>query len=343
MKTLLEGLVGVEGAAALSAAATRIPHLESAVLPRALFSWLALAAPGGYDAPLPGLPDTRLVLEKSEDGVSGVVEMHGNRYDFQAVSLLHVSAAIGVLSGLDPISADLSDEVLARLGKSVDLLVKARAVREVLAKSEAPDYEFEHERSASPPTTTTVYATLKGKECGKAVVVHDGKSLKIKSWTIAPDAHPTLESKMQDAVRHITGLGLEKADEEGRTEGPGPAHKPTEAAGAIAPSPPSRQQNQPPKPRRSRIPVPPPPKVSIPKIPLLKSIRTSTSSLSAPCPVCDAKQVVDGTFVGCWCFRDLAADVSLRKNEGETVVVTFGARWDENAVLAFLDSVRGGV
>lgn len=339
MRELLEALVGVEGAAALASASQRIPHLESAVLPRALYSWLSLAAPGGYDAPLPGLPDTHLALRKSEDGVSGVVEMAGQTYDFEAVSLLHVSAAIGVLGGFaDTISPEIPDDTLARLGKSVDLLVKARAVREVLTKAAAPEYEFEHERSASTPVTTTVYATLKGKECGRAVVVHDGDRLKIKSWTVAPDAHPTLESKLQDAVRHITGLGLEKADPEGRTEGPGPAHKPTEAAGPLAPDAPTRQQTQPPKPKATKIPVPPPPKPPKLKLKMLKSIRTN--SLDCPCPVCDGQQMRDGTFVGCWCFRDLASDATLRKSEGE-VVVTFGSRWDEDAVLAFLSSVRG--
>ncbi len=338
---LLTALVGVEGAQALAKAAVRLPELDNAMAPRALFAWLSLAG-NGYDGQVPGLDASRLALSKSESGYSGSLAIDGTDYEFVDVSLLHVSAAVGVMAGLSEQRVDprVRDDDLYRLGKTVDVLVRARAVVGAMKKNEddLPEYTFEHEHDASvQPPTTTIYAYEKGQEVAKVVLVDDDK---VRSWTVEPGAHALLEGKLQDVVTHITGKPLEKADDGGvgKSSGaPGPPHKPTAASDALPPTPPSMKQDAAPGAQKSKkIPVPPKPKLSVPG---LSKLKLSEKQLDIKCSVCDGSQVENQAFVGCYCFRDLGRFVKMEKKEG-IASLSFGAEWTEDVVLAFLDSVK---
>jgi hypothetical protein len=209
---ILTAIVGPEGAKALRKAAERLPHLDHAMLPRALYSWLALAG-HGYDGPIPGLGG-HLLLRKTESGFRGAMSAEGTDYAFESASLLHVAAALGVFMGLDHnrVPASVSDSDLAKLGKSLDALVGARVAHEALKKMTASfDFHLEHDVTGSPQTV--VYATDdSGKPAGKAVLVGSPQDLALHALDIDRQRYPGLEKKMIDVVRTLVGFDLQKAE-----------------------------------------------------------------------------------------------------------------------------------
>lgn len=133
-KNFLEAVVGQDGAQALAKATSLGPDVEWAVLPRAVLSWLTAEADDGYQELVPGTK-THLNLVKKETGYTGSVSMpDGSCLAFVDQSLTSVAAHI-VLSvgGLDP-APPLTSPSLARLGKSIDLLVRSRALRKIAAR-----------------------------------------------------------------------------------------------------------------------------------------------------------------------------------------------------------------
>jgi hypothetical protein len=200
---ILTALVGMEGAAALQKAAQRLPHLDNAMLPRALYAWLSLAG-RGYDGEIPG-GGGRLVLQKTEAGFSGCMSVADINYTFQDASLLHVAAALGVGLGLERqrVSVAVSDDHLYRLGKSVDALVRARVAHAVLRKSAAEktlSFEKEYDVQEEPPRT--IIRALDGNNHQAGVLTLTGvrpDDLRLHSWQI-DTKYSTLEKKMVDVL-----------------------------------------------------------------------------------------------------------------------------------------------
>lgn len=131
----LTAVVGKEGALALQKAASRSTYLEAAILPRAIVSWLE--ASQDYLGGLPGVENTHLSLTKSEAGFTGDISIGEGVYHFTDSSILHVAAAMVVaLEGdKERVAIEMPDRDLAKLGKSVDLLVKARECSRQLMKA----------------------------------------------------------------------------------------------------------------------------------------------------------------------------------------------------------------
>lgn len=332
---LLAALVGPEGAAALAAAAARLPGIDAAMTPRALYSWIGIAATTGYDGEVPG-SGGHLSLAKSEaGGFNGRIDFANVEYDFADSSLLHVSAVIASLAGLTK-SADISDDHLYRLGRTVDLLVRAHTATEArLAKAEAESgLRFEYERDVSGDDgTITVYAIDRDdKEIGRV--------------SVTPGSEPEFEcddenikSKLMDVVSHLMP-SLEKGDKDG-AESPGPAHKPTAAAGAIPPVPPTATQDAQPPRTPSKNPGQHKPPVPTLKIPKIAGLKLSEKQLRSLCPVCDGSHMSGDEFTGCDCVSDLAPFAELAKS-GDSFSIRFGAQWSEDAVLCLIDSVTRG-
>lgn len=131
--SFLQSVVGRDGAAALVKAA-QDPDLAWALVPRAVMAWLDVVGRAAqYDAGLPGAEDVRLLLRKSELGYCGYVTIGGRPYPFQDVQLEHVAGGISIALGLEPGHHPLHHRALPALGKSIDLLVKSRAVRALAA------------------------------------------------------------------------------------------------------------------------------------------------------------------------------------------------------------------
>jgi hypothetical protein len=124
----MTAVLGPSGAAALDSLAKASDDLAAFLLPRTAVAWLqGLPAGELYDG-LPGVT-TRFLLAKTADTIpvfSGVAAVGGTEYAFDDAPVEHVAAVIAVALGADPGSPDLREVDVARLGKTVDLLVKAR-------------------------------------------------------------------------------------------------------------------------------------------------------------------------------------------------------------------------
>lgn len=146
----LAGVLGEDGAKALRKAAERSRELENALVPRTILAWLVTASRLNYEGEIPGAPNTYVRFEKSEQGgYNGSVAYGDEVYNFQNASLYHVAGSVALSLGIDadPVDPSLRDADLVRLGKSIDLLAKARLVVDSLKKVEPPG------QAASPRQT----------------------------------------------------------------------------------------------------------------------------------------------------------------------------------------------
>lgn len=132
ISSFLEAILGTSGAQALQKAVQKNPGLETVLIPRTLVSWLNLVARDGFEGTVPGSPNSYCRLQKSETGYSGAVTIGDFVHSFDANTVLHVAAALSVSMGARELPTDVSPDQLQRLGKSLDLLVKAKAISEAL-------------------------------------------------------------------------------------------------------------------------------------------------------------------------------------------------------------------
>ena len=143
----LVSIVGSEGASALKKACDRSPAIESILVPRAVVAWLGLVSE--FEGDLPGVPGVHVALQKSDETYSGSVTIGSTPYVLDKASVLHAGSAISVALGLDAdqFDPDVRDLDLVRLGKSIDLLVKAHCASMQVEENEA----LEKAISAIPP------------------------------------------------------------------------------------------------------------------------------------------------------------------------------------------------
>lgn len=129
--SFLQAVAGPDGANALAKAVAADAALEWALLPRVVMGWVEVAGETGHDGGLPGAPDVTLTLTKAEAGYDFVIGAYADR----GAPLERVSAAVAVALGLDADAPPpLRSAALAKLGKSVDLLVRARSLRKALQR-----------------------------------------------------------------------------------------------------------------------------------------------------------------------------------------------------------------
>ena len=130
--SFLQAVIGADGAGALTKATNQHPDLEWAIFPRVVMSWLEAAAHAGeYAEALPGT-NIHLSFRKNEDSFSGHVSIGPEIYSFRDATLYHVAGSVAVALGASPEHApELKSPALAKLGKSVDLLVRSRTLRKM--------------------------------------------------------------------------------------------------------------------------------------------------------------------------------------------------------------------
>jgi hypothetical protein len=128
----LNAVVGPEGARALSKAAEYAEELDQAIFPRTILAWLDLTAPFGHNGTVPGVDEVKFTCKKSESNFTGSITVDGELYRFENASLNHVAGCIAVALGLDHerVSPQARPEQIAKLGKSIDLLVKSNLVKD---------------------------------------------------------------------------------------------------------------------------------------------------------------------------------------------------------------------
>lgn len=136
----LKAVVGEDGAEALIKAAYRSTPIENAIIPRAIMAWLTVAARFDYEGEIPGLSDSYFEFAKNEEGTyNGTIAINEGVYPFENANIIHLAASMAVALGSDDaMDPDLRDLDLARLGKSIDLLAKARYAATEIFKAEAP-------------------------------------------------------------------------------------------------------------------------------------------------------------------------------------------------------------
>jgi hypothetical protein len=115
----LEAVLGVNGAAIMSRLADSSEIIKTAAVPRTIMSWLGSME--GYNDKLPG-SEINLKLVKSESGF--YVEFNG--IETEEASIEKAAAVIAVGLGVTSGMSKFKDVDLAKLGKTIDLLVKAQ-------------------------------------------------------------------------------------------------------------------------------------------------------------------------------------------------------------------------
>lgn len=134
----LQAVVGTDGTAALTKATSRSQDLAWAILPRVVMGWLDIVSRGDYRDAVPGNQDVNLNLAKSESLFTGSVNIGSELYSFRDVSLEHVAGSVAVALGASAEQApEFRHPAFAKLGKSIDLLVKSRTLRKMQEKQQA--------------------------------------------------------------------------------------------------------------------------------------------------------------------------------------------------------------
>lgn len=174
-QNFLTATVGLDGYQALSKAAERLQELESVFVPRAIIAWLDCATRLGFEGQVPG---TQARLAK------GAVDIDGQLYELgaaQSQERLRAGSAL-IMALLDDVSipSELDPKQVARLGKSIDTLVKARfiaMVRDLEAAAEVTPGEATGSSETSESSSSSSDVDILG-ELSKA----EGKTKKKADW-----------------------------------------------------------------------------------------------------------------------------------------------------------------
>lgn len=121
----LDSVLGTAGVDALTPLIKASPEIAAYILPRAVVAFINTILPGIATE----LPNCPVFLTKSNLGYSGVAELNGSEYAFSDADASHVAAVVSIALDAKPGRPNLKDVDLARLGKTIDALVKAQRRR----------------------------------------------------------------------------------------------------------------------------------------------------------------------------------------------------------------------
>lgn len=129
----LTAVLGEKGAGALAKATVQAPELEALLVPRAVISWLGMYAREDFDGAVPGVEGSLLQFTKSEDLYSGSVSVGDSTFGFVKAPVHRLGACMAVALGATG-DRPAKEVNIQALGKSIDVLVKARGAVEELRK-----------------------------------------------------------------------------------------------------------------------------------------------------------------------------------------------------------------
>lgn len=130
--TFLSDIFGEDAAKSLEMAGERSARLGDAIVPRAILAWIKSS--DQFEGPIPGAGNN-MSFQKSEDGYSGYIEMDQEIYTFERSSVFHLTACVAVSLGLpQPLSKGIKDLDIEKVGRSIDILAKARLLSKKLKK-----------------------------------------------------------------------------------------------------------------------------------------------------------------------------------------------------------------
>lgn len=126
----LAAALSLDGAKALRKAVEREPALAEVLIPRTIIGWLNFTTEHEYEGEIPGIENSYVQFNKSENGFSGTISLEDGAYSFKDASIYHLAASIATAMGIQPGEVDpgLRDQVLVKLGKSIDTLTKAQVL-----------------------------------------------------------------------------------------------------------------------------------------------------------------------------------------------------------------------
>lgn len=131
--SFLKAILGNDGSLALRRAIAKDPRLESYLVPRALLGW-ALSK-SQYEGSLPGVDNIYVQFSKTEKGYVGSLAKDSQPVTpFVSANEYHLVAELLTTMGYEGGAFEGTDRSLVNLGKSIDALLKARALTNVLVK-----------------------------------------------------------------------------------------------------------------------------------------------------------------------------------------------------------------
>ena len=358
----MASVLGADGAEAIVRAVRKSEDLGRLLVPRTLLSWSALVGQYGFEGPIPGVERSWISFSKSESGYSGALTVGNDSIPFTDASIYRLAAHLAVVlevgdSAPSPRAQGLD---LTRLGKSIDLLVRTRAVGEALKKA-AP---FSMPGAAEGAKRKAIFAGIPGRSPGMppgaSVTAPPGPGTAAgmaptkPHGATGPAMKPpspqgglsggssfsmpsTAESQhraaiMQSAPKTPVPVApvqaptkVDKGEESAaKTELPGQQAKPLQQVGAIAPVAPTKQ-----------------PKQKAPPKPKLPGLKVAKHELGVACNVCGRVQFLGQKFVGCICLSLLAKSVHATPIATGDVVLTFGSGWDMDALEILIEALHG--
>jgi hypothetical protein len=126
LQEFFQAVLGTNGASVMEALAKASEELGDYLNPRIIVGWLRQTDYGDIEIPN-GCQLSN--LSKNGYGYSGVGSIEGIDYSFQNASEEHVTAVIAVASKQDIKPVEVKDVDLARLAKTIDLLLAANKLQ----------------------------------------------------------------------------------------------------------------------------------------------------------------------------------------------------------------------
>jgi hypothetical protein len=154
----LKAVLGTDGASSLKKAADKYEDLEGAIVPRAIMAWLGVVSRGDYEGGLPGVDDSYLDFSKNEDATySGSIAIGEGIFPFQNANVFHLAAGVALSLGASLEQENIKDVDVVRLGKSIDILVKAKYLSgtEMAKALPGPPNKPEVRGTPAPPMAPT--------------------------------------------------------------------------------------------------------------------------------------------------------------------------------------------
>ena len=304
----LKAVLGEDGANALKKAVelAKCDTFSNAILPRTVLGWLEVSPSFSYEGEIPGVDGTFIAFKKSESGFSGRISLLSGDYLFEDAPLIRVAAGIATALGVEAaeVAGAVKNVEIAKLGKSIDLLVKSKAIL---------DYKKNKRLNAGIKEETEEHGGPAGLSAG----------------TIRQIATDHLEENPKAYAKGKNKSPLTKAPG-GATEAPAGVAKPQATKPPLAPvsTAPSTVQKKPPKP------------TGIPTVKREIKLHLTKSQMATRCATCGRTSFTGDKFTACLCFLALAKSVKVEK-EGEGVVLGFSPEWDAEAVFCLSEILKG--
>jgi len=300
----MASVLGEAGVQALNKVAERSQEIGNVLLPRTILAWIR--SEDEFDGELPGVVGSSMSFMKAEGGFTGSVDIAGQPYAFQDVSIFHLVAATAVALGEESASPlDLRDLDLERLGKNIDLLARTKMIAREMKKNAELSKKSDEWMGDNP-----------GDE-------------KLSDEEFA---------RKYDCDRETVRARMKKDELEKAAKGPG------QPAAAIAPSAPTAPTAHAPAPTAAAM-KPPKVKPNAPLTPAKPpTVKLTRSEAAHACSLCGSTQFrpIAGpgsmiAFLGCHCLSELTKSaVSTEVADGYVVQLK---GWDRESLLTLLEAV----